>query len=104
MRLFKNLSNDMVEHGSISEELVCSYFIECLLYNCRDLCFRSSLSETVDCIVIELLQSYLSGKWTAFWCLNEQLPLFGGLPEQWSGENATEFWTALVRHCEACRA
>jgi predicted nucleotidyltransferase len=104
VRLFKNLRNDMVEHGRTSEDLVCSYFIECLLYNCNDSCFRASLRETVDRIVMELVQAYVSGKWTAFRCLTEQLPLFGELPEQWSVENAIQFWTALVRHCEAWRA
>lgn len=103
VRLFKNLRNDMIERGSISEDLAPSYFIECLLYNCGDQCFRVNLGETFGRVVLELVQAYLSGKWAAFRCLNEQLPLFGNLPEQWSLDSAMGFWVAAVKHWESWR-
>ena len=98
VRLFKNLRAELVDRGSISEDLATSYFIECLIYNCGDPCFRASLSETLGRIVMDLFQAYFSGRWTAFRCLNEQLPLFGNSPEQWSLDKAIAFWTALVRY------
>ena len=101
VRLFKNLRHDLIDHGSISEDIATSYFIECLLYNCSDSCFRVKLSETFDLLVMNMVRAYLSGKWITFQCLNEQLPLFGNSPEQWSLNNAISFWTALVRHWES---
>lgn len=103
VRLFKNLRNDMIEHGSIAEDLAPSYFIECLLYNCGDQCFRVNLGETFGRVVLELVQAYISGKWTAFRCLNEQLPLFGNLSEQWSLDSAIGFWATAVRYWESWR-
>ncbi len=101
VRLFKSLRYNLVQHESISEDLPASYFIECLLYNCANPCFRVNLSETFGRVVLDLVQAYLSGKWITFRCLNEQLPLFGNLPEQWSLDSATRFWVALVRRWES---
>lgn len=103
VRLFKNLRSELADHGSISEDLATSYFIECLIYNCSDACFRVNLNETFGRIVIDLVQAYLSGKWAAFRCLNEQLPLFGNPPEQWSLDRAIAFWAALVQYWESRR-
>ena len=69
VRVFKNLRSELIDHGSSSEDLSSSYFIECLLYNCSDSCFRVNLSETFGRIVVDLVQAYLSGKWAAFRCL-----------------------------------
>jgi hypothetical protein len=103
VRLFKNLRSELVDRRLISEKLVTSYFIECLLYNCNHSCFKPSLNETFGRVMTDLMQAYLSGTSAAFLCLNEQMPLFGDSRDQWSVDEAILFWAALVRYWESWR-
>jgi hypothetical protein len=87
VRLFKNARTYLVDRGRISADLAPSYFLECLLYNVPNDRFGSSFQDTFCNVVSWLRNADLS----CFICQNEQLLLFGNLPEQWSVEKARHF-------------
>jgi len=84
VRMFKNARSRLQEAGQLSASAAPSYFLECTLYNVPDAQFAGS-SQDVYCSVVNWLnQADMSG----FVCQNEQLPLFGPTPEQWSLDQA----------------
>jgi len=92
VRTFKNARTYLIERKVIPVYLVPSYFLECLLYNVPKDKFSSNLQSTF-CNVITWLWEV---DFSQFVCQNEQLPLFGNTPEQWSEDKARRFLEAMV--------
>ncbi|AKX96031.1 nucleotidyltransferase [Moorella thermoacetica] len=93
VRMFKNARTYLVDNGTVDAKLAPSYFLECLLYNVPDRFFTTSYQETFYQVLKWLCQTNLSG----FTCQNEQLPLFGSSPEQWSETRAQKLIESLVK-------
>ncbi len=92
VRVFKNARTYLVDRGVILSSLAPSYFLECLLYNVP---YKYYIGDYKDifCSVVDYLRRVdLSN----FKCQNEQLPLFGNTPEQWSENQARQFVDAMV--------
>jgi hypothetical protein len=93
VRMFKNTRTYLVDNrGVIPDDLAPSYFLECLLYNVPNDKFGGSFQATFCNIINWLLNADL----TQFVCQNEQLPLFGNSPEQWSVRKAQSFIRSMV--------
>ena len=92
VRVFKNARTYLIEKGIISKDLAPSYFLECLLYNVLDEKFTNNYQDTFCYVVNWLAESNL----TNFMCQNEQLPIFGDTPEQWSISNAQRLVQAFI--------
>jgi hypothetical protein len=92
VRMFKNARTYLIERKVILVDLAPSYFLECLLYNVPNDKFSSNLQSTF-CNVINWLWE---ADFRQFVCQNEQLPLFGNTPEQWSEDKARRFLEAMV--------
>ncbi len=84
VRVFKNVRTHLIDHNVITKDLAPSYFLECLIYNVPDEKFGSNYQNTFCNVVNWLVGVDFDG----FTCQNEQLPLFGNTPEQWSIDNA----------------
>lgn len=87
IRAFKRIKEELISKSMIQEDLVSSYNIENLLYNCTDHCFSGN---TLDNFLEILEFIYLSYKnWTlsSFICANEQFKLF----DNWDTESAIQF-------------
>ncbi|WP_271253524.1 nucleotidyltransferase domain-containing protein [Pseudanabaena sp. Chao 1811] len=84
VRIFKNARNILKNARIISDNCAPSYFIECLLYNVPDKCFRASYQENYLAILTYLFEYSIN----SFVCQNRQIYLFGNTPEQWSTQNA----------------
>ncbi|CEK15356.1 nucleotidyltransferase domain-containing protein [Chthonomonas calidirosea] len=94
IRLFKNARTYL--RGNIAADIAPSYFLECLLYNVPDDKFGESLQKTF-CNVVNWLYHWLSqANLSQFVCQNEQLPLFGNSPEQWSEDKARQFVREMI--------
>jgi hypothetical protein len=92
VRMFKNARTYLVDKGFIPADLAPSYFLECLLYNVPNDKFGSDFQSTFREVITWLLKADFS----RFVCQNEQLPLFGSSPEQWSKDKARHFLQAIV--------
>lgn len=92
VRMFKNARTYLIERKVMPVDLAPSYFLECLLYNVPKDKFSSNLQSTF-CNVINWLWE---ADFSQFVCQNEQLPLFGNTPEQWSEDKARRFLQAMV--------
>jgi hypothetical protein len=92
VRIFKNARTFLVNQGAIAVGLAPSYFLECLIYNVPDELFSSSYQETF----IEALNWLNLADLNGFVCQNEQIPLFGSSPEQWSVSDAQELINELI--------
>lgn len=90
VRLFKNARTYLIDRGDATQDLAPSYFLECLLYNVPNSKFSGSFQKILYETISWLLQAQLSN----FICQNEQMPLFGNTPEQWTTDNAKRF----IRH------
>lgn len=93
VRVFKNARTYLVDRGVISETVAPSYFLECLIYNVPDEYFGESNQQTF----VSVLAHLSSATFETFVCQNQQLPLFGNSPEQWTTANARQVVNALVR-------
>ena len=93
IRMFKNIRNYLRDNYYIHNNLIPSYFLECLLYNVPDEKFGVSFVDTF-CNVVNWLERV---RLDNFVCQNEQLLLFGNTPEQWSINSATEFIQKLIK-------
>jgi len=92
VRMFKNARTYLIERKVIPVDLAPSYFLECLLYNVPKDKFSSNLQSTFCNVITWLWKADFS----QFVCQNEQLPLFGNTPEQWSEDKARRFLEAMV--------
>jgi len=95
VRVFKNARIYLVERGLISKDLAPSYFLECLLYNVPNCQFGKSYQLSYLQVLLWLIES-LQSAFSSFICQNEQMPLFGNTPEQWSITNAQELVNAMI--------
>lgn len=92
VRVFKHARTYLVDHDAIAKDLAPSYFLECLLYNVPNDAFGGSYQETF-CNVLSWLTE---ANFEDFTCQNEQLPLFGETPEQWSMDDAIQLVNELI--------
>jgi hypothetical protein len=92
VRMFKNARTYLVDRGVIPADLASSYFLECLLYNVPDDKFGTNFQSTFLQVITWLPKANFS----RFVCQNEQLPLFGSSPEQWSENRAYRFLEAMM--------
>ncbi len=92
VRLFKNARTYMINQGLIPDNLVPSYFLECLLYNVLSSSFGTNY-ETTFCNIVNWLSA---ANLNNFVCQNEQQNLFGDLPAQWVVAHANRFVGALI--------
>lgn len=95
VRMFKNARCYLVDQGLISKDSAPSYFLECLLYNVPSDRFRESYQLSYLQVIVWLVESLPANFWS-FICQNEQIPLFGNTPEQWTIANAQELVNALI--------
>jgi len=86
VRMFKNARTNIA-----AADLAPSYFLECLLYNVPTDKFSSDFQRTFYSVIHWLSNADFS----QFICQNEQLPLFGNSPEQWSEDRARHFIKAM---------
>ncbi len=91
-RMFKNARDKMIELEQLEDGLAPSYFLECLLYNVPN----SLFGDTYQITYLKIIRWLLDAKLETFTCQNEQLPLFGETPEQWSTAKATVLISALA--------
>ncbi len=87
VRMFKNIRNYLIDGYKIPENLVPSYFLECMLYNVPNDKFGPTYPDTFCNVVNWLNKVNLDN----FVCQNEQLKLFGTTPEQWDTDKANTF-------------
>lgn len=92
VRLFKNARTYMINQGQISDGLVPSYFLECLLYNVSSSNYGTNY-QTTFCNIVNYLSA---ANLDTFMCQNGQQNLFGDSPEQWRVGSATQFLTSLI--------
>ena len=92
IRMFKSARNALQSRGRIRANVAPSYFLECLLYNAPDWMFQYGHQQTFTSIVNWMSQNDLS----QFKCQNEQVQLFGSLPEQWSLSKAKTLGNAFA--------
>jgi len=92
-RMFKNIRNYLEENYYFPDNLAPSYFLECFLYNVPNRNFGGNFGDTF-CNVVTWL---VGAKFDDFVCQNEQLPLFGNTPEQWSIGSANELMQKLIK-------
>lgn len=98
VRIFKNLRCKLLTENLLSEGEAPSYFIECLLYNVPDRCYRkSSYQEIVESILSWLVQNYQSLE--SLLCQNEITPLFGTDNNCWDQTHALKFILASYKYC-----
>ena len=93
VRCFKNARTYLVENREIDETLAPSYFLECLIYNVPDAKFGINYQNTF----VNVINWLAEADFNDLVCQNEQLLLFGSIPEQWSIENANGLIQNLVR-------
>ena len=92
VRMFKNARNRLLSDGRLRRGAAPSYFLECLLYNAPDRCYKASFQETY----ISIVSWMTSADRATLMCQNGLQPLFGGIPEQWSQSDARSLSDGLV--------
>lgn len=95
VRCFKNARTHLVKKGEIPKDLAPSYFVECLVYNAPDGCFKRSYRDSFEAIIKYHQGSDLSGMHTQ----DELLRMFGTDETQWSVSKAKrtlDAWKKLL--------
>lgn len=95
VRCFKNARSHLVKKGEIPEDLAPSYFIECLVYNAPDRCFKKSYRDSYEAIIDYHQDSNLTGMRTQ----DGVLRMFGKDETQWSADKAErtlKAWNKLL--------
>jgi hypothetical protein len=92
VRMFKNARSRLVKNGSISSDTAPSYSIECFLYNVPNDAFGGDCGDRY----LAVLSWLVNADFGSLMCQNEQVPLIGDTPEQWSQRSAYELLAALV--------
>ena len=92
VRILKNIKNRMIEEGRLDEKDVCSYLLECWLYNAPDACFVANIKDRVENACNWLLRSD-----------NKEMlmphgifKLIGDADGQWSAARYQKFCSSLV--------
>lgn len=84
VRMLKNARSRLNDAGRLESGVAPSYFVESLLYNVPDASFSSHLALTYLNVVTFIFEALEAESLSSFVCQNEQLPLFGPTPEQWT--------------------
>jgi len=92
VRVFKNMRSRLVNAGTIADGIAPSYYIEGLLYNVPNEKFQNSPVDTF----VDTVNWILQANRAAFWCPNNQYPLFGDTAVQWPAANYDVFMKALI--------
>lgn len=96
VRMFKNARNEVVADGYITDDIVASYFIECLLYNVPPGRYVDDIQDRYRKIV-----SYLQETNYSDWrCQNGVTDLFGSGRTEWDTWHAKLFVDALEMYWE----
>lgn len=72
VRIYKNMRNNLIDSGSITDAVMPSYFIENLLYNCSSQCFNGNYTNCMLKTLQFIFDAIQSGRITGFVCANEQ--------------------------------
>ena len=96
VRMFKNARNEVVADGYITDDIVASYFIECLLYRVPPGRYVDDLQERYVKIVDYLKETEFSD-WK---CQNEVTDIFGRGRTKWDTWHAELFVQALETYWE----
>lgn len=89
VRIFKNMRNNLVDHNLLEDNVVPSYFVENLLYNCTSPCFDGSYGECMLKTLQFVFDAIQTGRISGFICANEQDTLIG--PKTWNSTNLIVF-------------
>lgn len=100
VRIFKNVRTCLSNKKILDKRLIPSYFLESLLYNVPNDKFDRSYQITFLGVLTWIVDSLLTNHCENYLCQNEQLPLFGNTPEQWSKHDALIFLTKLSEFWE----
>lgn len=100
VRMFKNARKEVVANGYITDDIVASYFIECLLYNVPPGRYVEDLQERYVKIV-NYLQKTDYSDWR---CQNGVTDLFGSGRTKWDTWHAKLFVDALETYWENASA
>jgi len=92
VRIFKNARSYLIDHDKISSDVAPSHFLEGLIYNVPNDKFGTSYQNTF----YNILKWACNVDYSQIVCQNEQLPLFGHTPEQWSEANAHQLISSLI--------
>jgi hypothetical protein len=97
VRIFRNIKASLVNSGKINSDLAPSYFVECLIYNGKDECFKQN---TYQLRVYNLLKQFVSdfkdNSVDNYVCQNEQRKLFGLGKQQWDKDDAKKFISEII--------
>jgi hypothetical protein len=95
VRCFKNARSYLVEKGELPKDLAPSYFIECLVYNAPNRCFKQGYKESFEAIIDYLKGANLELMRTQ----DEILNMFGSKETEWSvrkAERTLRAWNKLL--------
>jgi len=95
-RMFKNARDKIVGEKPELKGRFPSYFIECLLYNVPDKCFRYSFQNIYISIVNWLDDQFDQNKTNEFVCQNDFYYLFGSNSVQWNISDARQLVNVLL--------
>ncbi len=95
VRMFKNIKDDLIEKGAISEDVAKSYFIENLLFNVPDNLFNGTYTERFRNILNFLIEQFKTSNLSGYYCANGIVPLFSGTA--WSLDKVEKFLRILIK-------
>lgn len=95
VRMFKNARESIISGNDSLRQKFPSYFVECLIYNVPDNCFRYSFSDTYIQAVNYLVDAFANGTADKFETQSGLHWLLGSGSVQWSKANAQEFVSSL---------
>lgn len=96
VRMFKNARERIVDTNSTLRSKFPSYFVECLIYNVSDSCFKTTFRETFTLVIDYLAEKINANEHTKFVCQNERQWLFGSSTVQWNTSDAIDLVNRLV--------
>jgi hypothetical protein len=97
VRIFRNIKAYLVTNNAINAQTAPSYFVECLIYNAKDSCFKeSSYQLRIYRILKQLTEDIDDNSILDYVCQNEQLKLFGTTKQQWNLNDAKIFINAIL--------
>jgi hypothetical protein len=100
VRALKNLKYEMEEKGFAEAKPMCSYLVECLVYNISDYLFQGdSYSKNVrDCVAVSFTATKPEGDCQNWLEVNGMKYLFHS-SQPWNREQVNDFTLAVWRYC-----
>ena len=89
VRVFKNLRLELIQAGAIQDKDVCGYYIENMLYNCREICYQGNYDQIFLSILNNVYNDHQKGNLLSYECPNEEQLLFSDT--EWTIEKAIRF-------------